>query len=196
LKKRRPVICSTHSTISGSSVLETLSKAIEGLRNNQVNPSVILIEAQYLYKDEAFLKSERYSQLNDGNLNPENIPFFVLGTFDDIPLFTSLSPLLKNKIIVAEFDTAFTMKFKTNPSWYENELSVTVDLVTDQQVNDRLIKQPQKWKITDEGIELSDIDAVTLIKTSIVIDLETIIDYTVNDVTKFTVGYITEPKAD
>jgi hypothetical protein len=187
---------SAHSTINGSSVLETLSKAIEGLRNNQVNPSVILIEAQYLYKDEAFLKSERYSQLYDGNLNPENIPFFVLGTFDNIPLFTSLSPLLKNKIVVAEFDTAFTMKFKTDQSWYENELFVTVDLVTDQQVNERLVKQPQKWKITDEGIELSDIDAVTLIKTSIVIDLETIIDYTVNDVTKFTVGYITDPKAD
>ncbi|MGI4727006.1 MAG: hypothetical protein ACRYGB_00385 [Janthinobacterium lividum] len=187
---------SDHTTINGVSVLETLIKSIQSLRNSQANPNVILIEAQYLYKDEEFLKSERYSQLYDGDLNPENIPFFVLGTFDNIPLFTSLSPLLKNKVVVAEFNTAFTMKYKTDPSWYESELSVKVDLVTDEQVNDKLIKQPQKWKITDEGTELSDIEAITLIKTSVVLDLETIINYTVNDVSKLTVGYITEPKAD
>lgn len=187
---------SDHATINGVSVLETLTKSIESLRNSKTNPNVILIEAQYLYKDEEFLKSERYSQLYDSNLNLENLPFFVLGTFDNIPLFTSLSPLLKNKVIVAEFNTAFTMKYKTDPSWYESELSVKVDLVTDEQVNDKLFKQPQKWKITDEGIELSDVDAMTLIKTSVVLDLETIINYTVNDVSKLTVGYITEPIAD
>ncbi|MFC0514635.1 hypothetical protein ACFFGT_10500 [Mucilaginibacter angelicae] len=187
---------SVPGTTTGATVMETLDKAIQKLKSNKVTPNVILIEAQYLYKDEEFLKSERYSGFYDPRLNPDDIQFFVLGTFDNIPLFSSMSPLLKNKVVVAEFNMAFSMKYKTNNNWFENELSINVELVTTQQANERLIKEPRKWKITNDGIEISDEDAITLIKTSIVIDMETIIDYTVKDINKFIVGYITEPNAD
>ncbi|UOE48699.1 hypothetical protein MTO98_30325 [Mucilaginibacter sp. SMC90] len=178
--------------IEGKSLLETLSACLQQLVNSGATPTMIFLEPQFLYKDDVFLSSSRYSQFYDPVLNPDDVNFFVLGTFDQIPIFTSYSQHLKNKVLVSDFGAAFTMLHKTNPDWYENELSVKVLLPSEEQIQEKYEKQPEKWKFTNEGIELSEHDAKTLIRTSIVIDIETIADFRVNDFQKFNIGYITE----
>lgn len=68
--------------------------------------------------------------------------------------------------------------------------------VSEEIVNDKFAREPDKWRITDGGIQLSEQDAKTLIRTSIIIDMETIADFRVLDRTKFAIGEISEPLAD
>ena len=82
------------------------------------------------------------------------------------------------------------MRYKTNPNWYENELIVDVKEVTEEEAKRRLEEHPDKWKKTEDGIELSDEDALTLIKTSVIIDHWSTLDFQIEDKELFVVGYI------
>jgi hypothetical protein len=98
--------------------------------------------------------------------------------------------------VVSDFTATFQMLHKTNDAWFDSELAVKVMPVSDELVNEKYDKEPDKWRITDEGIELSEQDAKILIRTSIVIDLETIADFRVVDPAKFVIGRISEPLSD
>jgi hypothetical protein len=182
--------------IEDKSILLILEKSISQFHKNRIIPTAIFLEPEYLYKDEQFLKSPKYSGEYNSELNPENIDFFVLGKFDGIPLFSFHSSQLKDKVIVSNFEDAFMMYYKKNEEWVDDELSVIVTEVTDEIVNKKYADNPEKWRFTDEGIELSEEDAKILIKTSVVIDIETIMDFKVMDSSKLIVGYITEPIPD
>ena len=82
------------------------------------------------------------------------------------------------------------MRYKTNRGWYENELTVDIKEVTEGEAIRRLQEQPDKWKKTEDGIELSDDDAITLIKTSVIIDHWSTLDFQIEDKEKFVIGYI------
>ncbi|HKG08515.1 MAG TPA: hypothetical protein VKB19_18750 [Pedobacter sp.] len=182
--------------LQGKTMLETLNECIAQLRESGTEPTMVFLEPQYMYKDDAFLSSELYASHYDLALNPDNIAFFVVGTFDGIPLFSSYSLRLKNKVVVSDFAAAFRMLHKTDDSWFKRELAVNVLLVSEELVNQKYLNEPDKWRITDAGIQLSEQDAKILIRTSIVLDLETIADFQVLDHGKFVIGQISEPLSD
>ena len=84
------------------------------------------------------------------------------------------------------------MYHKTNDEWIDRELSVIVNEVSDTLADEKFAKEPDKWRFTDEGIELSEKDAKILIKTSVLIDIETIADFKVVDKTQFVIGRVAE----
>ncbi|ALR29259.1 hypothetical protein ATE47_01355 [Chryseobacterium sp. IHB B 17019] len=182
--------------IEERSLLLILEKSILQFHNNSVVPTAIFLEPEFLYKDEEFLKSPKYSGEYNSELNPDNVDFFVLGLFDGIPLFSFHSSHLKDKVIISDFRDAFIMYYKRNEAWVDSELSVIVTEVTDEIVDKKYSDNPEKWRFTDEGVELSEEDAKILIKTSVVVDIETIMDFKVIDKSKLIVGYITEPVPD
>lgn len=182
--------------IEGKSLLVTLDEIISQFHRNNIVPTAIILEPEYLYKDDQFLQSDRYSGYSRPEYNPDSLNFFVLGEFDGIPLFAFYSPELRDKIVVSNFKDAFMMYYKKNKDWYKNELSVKVDEVSEEIVNKKYNSNPDKWLFTDDGIELSEADAKLLIKNSVIIDIETIMDFKVLDKSKFIIGHITEPIND
>jgi hypothetical protein len=118
---------------------------------------------------------------------------FYLGTFDDIPIYTSFSDFLKNRILVCDFKQSFKMRYKTNPDWFEEEFKVDVNVVTNEEAAKRLEENPAKWKNTEEGIALTDEEALTLIRTSIIMDIWATVDFQILSEDTYVIGFI---KAD
>lgn len=176
--------------VSAQSSIEILDKCIGHLKANGKNPTAIFIPPEYSYKDKEISGSTRFIQKahtpNEGGLS-----FFLLGSFDEIPVYTSFSNFLKNKIIVCDFAIAFKMRFKTNPDWFDNHLKVDVRELTNDEVQSKLEENPAKWKKTEDQIELSDEDALTLIKTSVIMEIWSVVDFVVLDNDAYSLGVIT-----
>lgn len=184
------ILRSDHNKVTGKSVLEVLNKAIAQLKSKEILPDLILLSPEYSYKDKTLLESKLFISKIHEPIEENGISFFHLGTFDGVPIYTSFSEFLKNRVLVCEFKKAFKMRYKTNPSWYDNELTVDVKEVTEEEAKRRLREQPDKWKKTEDGIELSDEDAITLIKTSVIIDHWSTLDFQIEDKELFVIGYI------
>lgn len=178
-----------YNKAGGSSLLEVLDKIIIDFQNKNITPNLILLASEYSYQDEQFLKSKRFvSKLNEPH--EEGLPFYLLGTFDGIPVYSSFSSFLDNAIVVCDFNAAFKMRYKARGNWYKEELNVDVRPVTDAEAQARLQENSAKWKTTEDGGQLSDADALVLIKTSIHIDIWTVLDFVVLDKESYVIGYI------
>lgn len=176
--------------IHKSNFTELISASIKNLRDSGVEPNVILISPDFLYEDETLVNSEKFGRVSSDHWFPNNSNFFITGTFDGITLFSSYSQMLRNRTVVCKFEDAFEMLYKTNEKWFKNILSVNVQEVTDQHALEKFKQQQEKWIRTDEGELLSEGDALTLIKTSIIIDVETIIDFKIKNNASFIIGEI------
>lgn len=171
-------------------MVELLLKSIKKLRDRAVTPDVVFISPEYLYQDPEFLKSDFYTQTYQTELNSDDINFLIIGRFDGIPLYTSYSQALTNRVVVCEFGSAFDMRYKTREDWFKKILSVEVREVTNELAEDKFNQGLDKWKFTDNGDPLSKEDALTLIKTSVILDIETLLDFDVKEITKVIVGEI------
>lgn len=178
--------------VYGKSIIFVLDKAFEVLKKNNVVPTAIILEPEYLYRDDELNKSSRYKKTYKSEYNPDNISFFLIGEFDGIPMFTCYSPDLKDRVIVSNFNSAFLMKYKTDRSLIQNELSISVEEITNKDANEKYNENPEKWLRYNDEQYISEEDAKIIIKNSVIIDVETIVDYNVVDKTQFIVGTITE----
>lgn len=174
--------------VRGASALETLDTAIAELKNKNVIPNLILIAPEYSYKDAKFLESDRFVPKTEMSMEESGYSF--LGTFDDIPVYTSFSALLNNKIVVCDFNSAFKMVYKSDENWYNNEFKVEVLKISDEEANARLRENPTKWKNEDDGIIRSENDALTLIKTSVIINTWTVLEFKILSKEAYVIGNI------
>ncbi len=182
--------------VYGKSMIKVLDKAFETLKKSNVVPTAIILEPEYIYKDDELNDSGRYTKTYKAEYNPDNINFLLIGEFDGIPMFTCYSPDLKDRVIVSDFSEAFLMRYKTDRAWIQNELSVSVEEINEEAANKKFNEDPEKWLRYNDEQYISEDDAKIIIKNSVIIDAETIMDYEVKDKTKFVVGIITEPPLD
>lgn len=176
--------------VSGTSVLEVLNEALTELNKKQIIPSIILVAPEYSYKDDKFLMSERFVSKMKEPQTENELAQFCIGTYDGIPVYTSLSDLLNNSILVCNFNDAFQMLYKSNPNWYEDVLTVDVIEVTDNEAQRILGENRAKWTTLEDGGILTDEEALLLIKTSVIIDIWTTIEFIVLNKEAYIIGYI------
>ena len=82
------------------------------------------------------------------------------------------------------------MRYKTNPDWFEQELTVRITEVTDEEAKQKLAENPAKWQNTDDGINLTNEEALVLIKTSIIMDIWATVDFQVLNKEAYVVGFV------
>lgn len=182
--------------VSGASVLEVLNEALTELKKKQIIPSLILLDPKYRYKDEKFLKSDRFvSKMNKPHPKNELAQDYI-GTYDGIPVYAPFGDLAKNLILVCNFSEAFQMLYKTNSKWYDDVLNVDVSVVTDEEAQRQLEENRAKWTTLDESEDLSDEEALLLIKTSINIDIGTIIEFKVLNKEAYIIGFLKSENED
>jgi len=184
------IIKSNPNILTSNSITQLLNKSIAELKSKDIVPDLILVAPEYSYKDKELLNSKLFKLRLDNRQSENEMSFFEIGTFDGVPIFSSFSELIKNRALICSFRNAFKMRYKTNPDWYENELTVNVQEVTNEEAQRRLNEEPDKWKLTEDGISLSENDALTLIKTSVIIELWSTIDFLIQDKESFIFGSI------
>ncbi len=177
---------------TGPKVIEVLEKSLKAFDRKRLQVDMILLAPEFSYTDTEFINDERFV-LKTKVKAVGDLGKFHLGYFDTIPLYTSHSDFLKNTILVCNFKSAFKMRYKTSPNWFDQELNVDVKAITNEEALKKLEENPQKWKTTEEGIVLSDEDALIMIKTSVMIDIWSTIDFHVLNKDAFIIGSI-EPK--
>jgi len=183
------IIQESINLLSGLSVLDIIDKAIAELAKTKIIPDVIFISPSVSYRDESLADSSRFVEKNkiETYVKEDNLNF--VGKLDDISIYYSLCEPLKNKVVVCNFKQAFLMKYKTNANWYKNELKVDVSEVSIEHASKKLQENPSKWK-TGEDFILNDDDALTLIRTSVIIDIWSVADFDILSKDAYAVGYI------
>jgi hypothetical protein len=161
------------------SVIEGLNKSIEILRNEKHTPTVIFLDS--LFEWFGLKDVEKWS-------NEKTIEFSN-GSYDKIPVFFVNARLLEKRFLVADFGNTFTMLCREYSDRYDNELKIDVTDVTDDIANEKFANEIQKWKFID-GNEISDADALTYIKTSVIIDFDVVENYEILDDKSFEIGLI------
>lgn len=191
------VLQSGTSKITSNSITQLLNKAIAELKSRDIMPNLILLAPEYSYKDKELINSNLYKPRIDYQEDDEDLSFFEIGSFDGVPIYSSFSELLKNSALICNFENSFKMRYRTNPAWYEKELTVNVQEVSNEEAQRRLNQQPDKWSFTEDGVYLKEDDAITLIKTSVCIDLWSTNDFLLLDKESFIFGSIrTEIKSE
>jgi hypothetical protein len=179
-----------YNKVTGTNAVDALDKSIVELKSKTITPDLILLSPEYSYREQSLLDDKRFiSKMNEPQ-EGNDMWLFYLGTFDNIPIYTSFSDFLKNRILVCNFKQSFKMRYKTNPDWFEEEFKVDVSAVTDEEAAKRLEENPTKWKNTEEGIALTNEEALTLIKTSITMDIWATVDFQVLNKESYIVGFV------
>ncbi|MDX6191939.1 hypothetical protein SGQ83_21500 [Flavobacterium sp. Fl-318] len=174
-------------------ISELLSKCINSLKAKKITPNVIILPSIYSYKDENFLNQKKFirkSNLQDVHHN-NPLSKYLLGRYDSIDVYTSFSNVINDKIIVADFENSFKMKYCRHKDWYDEELMVKVDAVTDGKAIEKFESDPQKWtKRYAEEHDLSKDEAISLIKNAVEIEIGSFADFEIVDKDSFVVGII------
>lgn len=176
--------------ISGSSIFEVLSEAILELKKKNIEPNVIIVPNVYSYKDEKFLRSDRFISIFNTSQQNNVLASFCIGTFDGIEVFTSYSPLLNNSVLVSNFNKAFQMKYIKNDEYFDDVLKVNVSEVSHEEALRHLEENRIKWTTIEDGGVLSDTEALMLIKTSVIIEIGTNIEFEILNNEAYIIGYI------
>ena len=146
-------------------IIDVINSSLIEFRNSEVTPTLIIISYEFsrwnslIINDSKFVKSKN-----------QEIPNLI-GTYANVPVYVTDSNLLNNQIIISNFDDAFVMEYQTDHNWYKGELSIDVRNVSDEEASIRLNKEPEKWKYIEEGIVISDEDAITLIQNSVYVKI-------------------------
>lgn len=176
--------------LEGDSLLDILEKGIAFFSDKDILPDLIFISTDYSYKDNAFLKDKRFKIKSNSPDAHEGVNAFYLGDFDEIPIYTIFSSILKNKAVICNFETSFLMKYKTNPNWYEEELNVDVREISNDEAERKFAEDPERWQGVDNQIEMNHDEIINLIKTSVMIDIWTTLDFEILNKNSYLVGYI------
>lgn len=186
----RKIIKKEANTISEKSIVTLLIECVETLRKKGKAPNIIFVSPEFSYRDRELRDSGRFvSKIHDVQEDAD-ISFFLIGTFDGIPMYSSYSRYLTNKVVVANFNNAFQMKIKEDPSWFENRLKVDILEVDDDKAQEKLNENPDKWRRVEDGIILSEEDALILIKTSVIMQIWSTVDFSILDAEEYIVGNI------
>ena len=173
------IILKEQAEIVYSSIVVGLQQAIKKIKYRKNSPSIIFVDSSLYWLG---LK-------DDEKWSDEKSLEFANGSYDSIPVCFINSGLMQNRFVVADFNKAFTMLYREVVGGFDGELKVDIKEVTEEVAQDKLKKEPQKWKYID-GREISDEDALTYIKTSVIIDFEVIELFEVTDNNAFEIGLI------
>ncbi len=157
---------------TANSVVECLNTQIAHLKSNNFIPNVIFMCFEDIHMgnlDDSIL-FERITP-KETESKEQKIPVKV-GFFDGIPIYIDHYSKLKGKALVCSFENAFRMNYRSNDSWYRNVLNTSVELVTEEKANAKFDEKPEYW-LKYDGNELNKTQAISLIQTSVIINIHT-----------------------
>jgi hypothetical protein len=150
--------------IVNENIKKVIDDSINWLESKGQKPNVIILSSFDGHSDVlVFDEDFKWKQ----QLDHEAKNKYLLGTYKDINIYTSYSELISNKIIVADFENAFKMRFATADQWFDNMLKVDVEMITDIEAERIYQSNPKRWMRGNKNVELSKEESIVLIKNSV-----------------------------
>lgn len=175
--------------LTGETIRQTIDASLAFIRENKGIPDLILVPSEYSYSDRDFLNHPDFI-LKRNLIQDDNPDLFMIGTYFGIPVYSCFSDQINSKVIVCNFAESFTMRYASNDSWYDNELQVDVNLVTDEQAKATYDRNPNGWRHRNGLKELSEKEAITGIKNGIYLTITSFDAFDIIAKDRFVVGLI------
>lgn len=184
-------------SITTSTKSVTLSNIIQisisDLKNKGYTPNIIILHPDILYVDFSLSNSPNFTNSKRNSFDNLTIANNYVGDFDNIPIFTINSSLLRNKVIIADFIRSFSLFHSDQQADLNSILFAKVREVDENTAELKLIDEKDKWLRGEDGITLSEEDAKTLIKTSVFLDVDIWFKFEINNIESFCISnYILE----
>lgn len=154
-------------------------KSMSRVRTDKgLTSDIIMMHRDLLWRSESLMKCEDFTPAWRAK-PPIQKPFD--GTFGEIPVVGVNNELFESTILVADFSTAFRMRQKRDPNWYESQLKVEVKEIDDTEAVRILEEKPNEWLRDSKGNPVDRDHALFKIKQGILLFVATYLDYSIND---------------
>jgi hypothetical protein len=163
--------------LHGSNSIELLERAVIAIKEEGFMPSIIIVGTEYLYGQHEIQSSLAFNNAIPQIFAELGIGRYFIGSFDDIPVLTVQNDYLAGTFIVGDFAETYLRMYRFDESWIEGELNVSVEMPSEDMINEIYTRDPMKWRRSEGDIELSEQEAKTLIATSVLIDIEAKTDF-------------------
>jgi hypothetical protein len=168
-------------------IISLLEGGVILLKDRSFSPSLIFVPYQYRFQESLLNNLKFKSKKQEAGWTHTNQ---VFGYYDNLPLYAMPSEFLSSKIIIADFSKAFSLVIHSNESLPDNILSINVRKLSDTEATDRLHNEVERWTYTEDGVTLSDDDAIIKIKNSVLIELKLPVSFQLLDENAFVIGLI------
>jgi phosphatidylglycerophosphate synthase len=170
--------------------IKNLSNAIDifisKLEKEEFKPNIIIISRYIKSINLETLEGKNFDDSFDERFDKMNISHH--GKYRDIPIVYTYSRIFRNMILVADFNSSFSLNIIENNEWYKNQLNVSLNEVSSTKAEDIYKSNPQKWDKNEDGVEISYSESIEKIMTSLIINLELSFDFEIKNNKAFYLG--------
>lgn len=178
------------NTDRGENILQCIKSCIAKLKTADHEANLILVPSEYNYLDKEFLNNPEFilKRNLDGNIEKD---MFLLGKYDNIPVYSCFNAQFKNMVLVCNFENSFKMNYAKDEKWYKKELQVEVSEVTYDEAKVIYDKDPSSRN--RNGLkEFSETDVITNIRNGVYVDIASYSSFEILNKESFVIGFISE----
>ncbi|MGZ7117972.1 MAG: hypothetical protein ACXVHS_11125, partial [Methanobacterium sp.] len=151
-----------------SSVTLAIDDFIKGLTFAKHLPDLIVMPPEFISIEELKKNIKFIPRWEIKDRMPD---INIIGFYDNIPIISTYSGLMKNKLMVCSFIDAFQLEIGQDENFVGKELDISVQEVNDEIARRKLNQDRGKWMKDDDGNILTEEEAIILIKTSVIIKI-------------------------
>lgn len=175
------------SKIQVSSSVRSIETAISRLESRGFKANLIIAPVEFSYKTD--LPKSLHFKPSWELGSQETIA--NLGMYRDIPVFTFYAPILRNQIIISQFEKAFDLEIYEDENLKFKRLHILLREITLKEIDEQFDKDKEKWK-KDEvtGVEFTDEEAKTRIKNTMILEMMSFANFNIIDTNAYEVAII------
>lgn len=174
----------------GVNIIDTINNCINFLEKTEVIPTNIIVPSDYSYKDDLLYHKDFISKHDIEDKIENELSKYFIGKYKGLDVYISHSDYILNKIVISDFGNSFKMKYKVSPDWYNNELKIEVNSISDDDAELKYNINPKKWVIRDDGTYLTKEEALLLIKNAVNLEIGAYIEFEIKESQPYVVGLI------
>lgn len=173
-------------TTNYDSLILALDRLIAQLMDAGRKPNLIVMPPEFLMLEEL----QKHPEFVSRWMVKEKIEIEHIGRYKGIAISQTYSGQMKNRLMVCVFEDAFKLEILHNVKCIPNDAEISVHEVSTDEAKIRLEKDREKWSKDSEGNILSEEEAITLIKTSVIIKMYFQANFLVKDLSSYEIAEI------
>jgi hypothetical protein len=155
-------------TLEYTSATEAINAGLRELINNGYKPNFILVPPEFSYETDLTASQDftAYWQLNEDERDNK-----IMGAFKGIPVYNLYSSDLKNQIICAQFEKAFSLEIYESQNLLFNRLHVEIKELSEVELEQKYNENQDEWLVDEKGQRISPEQAKSAIAASVFLEI-------------------------
>lgn len=175
----------------GNNIIDVIDKCLNYLKDKKIDATTIIVPSEYSYKSDGLINDKNFISKHDlEGLEENELTKYFIGKYKALNVYISHIDYIQNKVIVSDFINSFKMKYKTNPDWYDTELKIEVNSISNFEAESKYNQNPKKWIVRDNGIDLTKEEALVLIKNAVNLEIGSYNEFEIINPNAYIIGLI------